>query len=159
MSSIYDYSVQKANGENISLEDYEGKVLLIVNTATKCGLAGQFKELETLHQTYQDKGLRVLGFPCNQFLHQEPTTDEEMASVCERNFGVTFPLFKKIKVNGPDTEPVYQHLKSYARGTFMKDIKWNFTKFLVDKDGQVVQRFGPKTSPKQIEKEIEKLLD
>ncbi|GEL08726.1 glutathione peroxidase [Salisediminibacterium halotolerans] len=158
MSSVYDYAVQKPNGENISLEEYRGNVLLIVNTATKCGLSGQFKDLETLHQTYNEQGLRVLGFPCNQFLHQEPVTDDEMSAVCERNFGVTFPLFKKIKVNGPDTEPLFQHLKSYARGNFVKDIKWNFTKFLVDKNGHVVKRYAPKTSPKEIEKDIQQLL-
>ena len=159
MTTVYDYSVQKTNGEHISMEKYEGNVLLIVNTATKCGLANQFKELEELHQTYKNTGFQVLGFPSNQFMNQEPVADDKMEESCKLNFGVNFPLFKKIKVNGEQTDALFQHLKNNARGVLVKEIKWNFTKFLIDKNGNVVERYAPKTSPKDIEKDIQKLLE
>ncbi|WJE16891.1 glutathione peroxidase [Halobacillus sp. ACCC02827] len=156
--SVYEYVVQDKSGGEVSLGDYEGNVLLIVNTATKCGLANQFEGLEALHQKYELEGLRVLGFPCNQFMNQEPVSDENMAQECKINFGVTFPLFKKIQVNGKDADPLYKYLKTEQKGLLGSDIKWNFTKFLVDRKGNVVKRFAPKTKPEQIEQDIQELL-
>ncbi|ELK45607.1 UNVERIFIED_CONTAM: glutathione peroxidase [Halobacillus marinus] len=156
--SVYEYVVQDKSGGEVSLGDYEGNVLLIVNTATKCGLANQFEGLEALHQKYESEGLRVLGFPCNQFMNQEPVSDENMAQECKINFGVTFPLFKKIQVNGKDADPLYKYLKTEQKGLLGSDIKWNFTKFLVDRKGNVVKRFAPKTKPEQIEQDIQELL-
>ncbi len=156
--SVHDFSVQTTNGEDVSLATYQGQVMLIVNTATKCGLAPQFKGLETLHQEYKDKVLAVVGFPCNQFMNQEPVNNDEMAATCERNFGVTFPLFAKIKVNGSDAHPLYKYLKEEQKGVLSKEIKWNFTKFLVDQNGKVVGRFGPNVEPAKIEDDIKKLL-
>ncbi|ERN51483.1 glutathione peroxidase [Alkalihalophilus marmarensis] len=158
MSSVHDFTVQSTKGEEVSLSIYKGQIMLIVNTATKCGLAPQFKGLEKLHQQYKDKGLAVLGFPCNQFMNQEPVSDEQMTEACEINFGVTFPLFAKINVNGSDAHPLYKHLKKEQKGLLSSEIKWNFTKFLVDKDGEVVKRFGPNTSPEKMEDEIKELL-
>ncbi|MEC2072332.1 glutathione peroxidase [Alkalihalophilus marmarensis] len=158
MSTVHDFTVQSTKGEEVSLSTYKGQIMLIVNTATKCGLAPQFKGLEKLHQQYKDKGLAVLGFPCNQFMNQEPVSDEQMTEACEINFGVTFPLFAKINVNGTDAHPLYKHLKKEQKGLLSSEIKWNFTKFLVDKDGEVVKRFGPNTSPEKMEDEIKELL-
>ncbi|OLS36377.1 glutathione peroxidase [Alkalihalophilus pseudofirmus] len=158
MSTVHDFTVQSTKGEEVSLSTYKGQIMLIVNTATKCGLAPQFKGLEKLHQQYKDKGLAVLGFPCNQFMNQEPVSDEQMTEACEINFGVTFPLFAKINVNGSDAHPLYKHLKKEQKGLLSSEIKWNFTKFLVDKDGEVVKRFGPNTSPEKMEDEIKELL-
>ncbi|MDV2886633.1 glutathione peroxidase [Alkalihalophilus pseudofirmus] len=158
MSTVHDFSVQSTKGEEVSLSTYKGQIMLIVNTATKCGLAPQFKGLEKLHQQYKNKGLAVLGFPCNQFMNQEPVSDEQMTEACEINFGVTFPLFAKINVNGSDAHPLYKHLKKEQKGLLSSEIKWNFTKFLVDKDGEVVKRFGPNTSPEKMEDEIKELL-
>jgi glutathione peroxidase len=158
MSTVHDFTVQSTKGEEVSLSIYKGQIMLIVNTATKCGLAPQFKGLEKLHQQYKDKGLAVLGFPCNQFMNQEPVSDEQMTEACEINFGVTFPLFAKINVNGSDAHPLYKHLKKEQKGLLSSEIKWNFTKFLVDKDGEVVKRFGPNTSPEKMEDEIKELL-
>ncbi|GAE37015.1 glutathione peroxidase [Halalkalibacter akibai] len=157
--SVHDFSVKKANGEEIKLDSFEGDVLLIVNTATKCGLAPQFKGLETLHQTYKEQGLKVLGFPCNQFMKQEPVSNEEMAETCQLNFGVTFPLFAKIDVNGKNAHPLYKHLKQSKQGILSSEIKWNFTKFLVDQQGQVVERYAPTVTPDKIEDDIKKLLN
>lgn len=157
--SIYDFSVKKANGEEISMKEYEGKVLLIVNTATKCGLAGQFEELENLYQKYRESWFVVLGFPCGQFANQEPGTDEEIQSTCKINFWVTFPLFKKIEVNGKNTDQLYVYLKSKKWGWFSKWIKWNFTKFLIDTKGNVVNRYAPTIAPESIAPDIEKLLE
>ncbi|TMW72826.1 glutathione peroxidase [Alteribacter natronophilus] len=156
--TVHDFSVQKPDGEEVSLENYKGQPMVIVNTATKCGLSGQFKELERLHQTYKDDGLAVLGFPCNQFMNQEPLSDDEMTAACERDFGVTFPLFAKIKVNGDDAHPLYKHLKASQKGVLSSEIKWNFTKFLVDRDGTVVKRYSPQTSPKKMEEDVQGLL-
>lgn len=152
--SVFDYTVKTSKGEDFSLSNYEGDVLLIVNTATKCGFASQFDGLEELHQNYQDNGLRVLGFPSNQFMNQEPTSDDEMEDVCKINFGVTFPLFAKTNVKGKDANPLFKHLKSEKKGTMGDEIKWNFTKFLVDRDGAVVKRYAPQTKPSQIEDDI-----
>ncbi|MBD2846740.1 glutathione peroxidase [Paenibacillus sp. IB182496] len=158
--SVYDYEVKTIRGESKRLTDYEGHVMLIVNTATKCGFAPQFKGLEELHRSYKDKGLAVLGFPSNQFANQEPGDNDEIAQACELNHGVTFPLFGKIDVNGANADPLFQHLTQEAPGILgSKSIKWNFTKFLVDRDGRVVKRFGPKDTPASIEPHVRKLLE
>lgn len=156
--NAYDFKVHTSRGEEKSLADYRGQVLLIVNTATKCGLAPQFKELQQLHEKYKDQGLTVLGFPCNQFRDQEPVKDSEMQETCQINFGVTFPLLGKIDVNGPNADPLYKYLKKEASGFLSPSIKWNFTKFLVDGEGRVVKRFSPTTKPLKIEARIRKLL-
>jgi glutathione peroxidase len=156
--TVYDYTAVTLDGKEVSLRDYTGKVLVIVNTASKCGFAPQLEQLQELFKDYQDKGLVILGFPSNQFMNQEPGSREEIAEVCQRNYGVSFPMFDKIKVNGPDAHPLYKHLTNEAGGLFSKKIKWNFTKFLVDAEGNVVERFAPKTSPIDMKPSIEKLL-
>ncbi len=156
--NLYDISIQKPTGETISLSDYQWKVLLIVNTATKCGLAPQFLELETLWNTYSHNDFMVLGFPCNQFMDQEPETDETMVGTCNLNFGVTFPLFAKIDVNGDSAHPLYAYLKWEKWGILGDAIKWNFTKFLIDREGNVVERYAPTTSPLSLKDDIEKLI-
>lgn len=157
-STIYDYSYVSPSGQKVSLDQYRGKPLLIVNTATKCGLAPQFRELQVLHETYGPQGLVVLGFPCSQFANQEPLSNAELESACELNFGVTFPLSGKIDVNGSGTDPIFKFLKSKAGGFLNSGIKWNFTKFLVSPDGKTVTRFAPNTSPMSIESDIKKVL-
>lgn len=157
--SVYDYTVKTSKGEDFSLSEYTGDVLLIVNTATKCGFASQFDGLEQLHQSFNEDGLRVLGFPSNQFMSQEPTSDDEMENVCKVNFGVTFPLFAKTNVKGKETNSLFKHLKSEKKGTIGEEIKWNFTKFLVNRKGEVVGRYAPQTKPKQIEEDIKKELE
>ena len=156
--SIYEFNVQTIDHKEQSLADYKGKVVLIVNTATKCGLKNQFSSLETLYQKYKDDGFVVLGFPSNQFLNQEPGTDEEVNQACQLNFGVTFPLFSKINVNGKDAHPLFKYLTKQQSGILGGAIKWNFTKFLIDRDGNVIDRFAPKTEPEAFEDEIKKLL-
>jgi glutathione peroxidase len=156
--SVYDFIVKTASGEEKSLQDYEGQVLLIVNTASKCGFTPQYEGLQKLYEKYRDRGLVVLGFPCNQFGGQEPDTDEEIQSFCQVNYGVTFPVFAKIEVNGKHAHPLYQYLKKEASGVLGDAIKWNFTKFLVDRQGKVQGRFAPTTKPAELEKEIEKYL-
>lgn len=157
--SIYDYTVKTADGSERSLREYEGDVVLIVNTATKCGLAAQFDGLEELYQAYKDRGFTVLGFPSNQFANQEPGSDDEVQQACRMNFGVTFPLLAKIDVNGKDEEPLYTFLKKEQGGFLGSAIKWNFTKFLVDREGNVVKRYDPRKDPKEIAGDIEKLLE
>lgn len=156
--TVHEFVVKETTGKETSLSLYQGDVLLIVNTATKCGFSPQFRGLERLYQTYKDQHFVVLGFPCNQFMNQEPVSNEEMTNVCERNFGVTFPLFAKIDVNGEKTEPLYAYLKKEQKGVLSSAIKWNFTKFLVDQNGQVVKRYGPNVAPENIEKDIKRLL-
>jgi glutathione peroxidase len=156
--SLYEIPVKKANGEEITLAEYKGKVLIIVNTATKCGLAPQFEELEELWNTYSHDDLMILGFPCNQFANQEPETDQTVEEVCKINFWVTFPLFAKLEVNGESTHPLYQYLKSEQWGILGDEIKWNFTKFLIDREGNVVERYAPTTNPLSMKGDIEKLL-
>lgn len=156
--NIYDLSFRTAAGEEVSLDAYRDKVLLLVNTATKCGLAPQFEALETLHREYKDRGLVVIGFPCNQFADQEPETNETVVQVCTLNFGVTFMLTEKIEVNGPGTHPLFGYLKAHSKSTLGSDIKWNFTKFLVSRDGQSIRRFAPTTTPEKMRPTIEKLL-
>lgn len=155
---IYDISVKDINGENVSLEIYRGKVLLIVNTASKCGFTKQFDGLEELYEKYKDEGFEVLGFPCNQFKEQDPGSNSEIMNFCKLNFGVTFPMFEKIDVNGENESLLYSYLKEQKSGMFGSKIKWNFTKFLVDREGNVIKRFSPQTTPKSIEKDIEELL-
>ncbi|ATF14460.1 glutathione peroxidase [Brevibacillus sp. HB1.4B] len=156
--SLYDIAVKTISGEEKTLAAFKGHVLLIVNVASQCGLTPQYKGLQELYERYQDKGLVVLGFPCNQFAGQEPGTEEEIATFCDRNYGVTFPLFAKIDVNGPDTHPLYQYLKEHAPSEENQDIEWNFAKFLVDKDGQVVKRISARTQPEELIAAIESLL-
>lgn len=155
---FYELGAKTTSGEEIKMASYRNKVVLIVNTATKCGFAPQFKELEELHQKYKDDGLVILGFPCNQFLNQEPETNSTMESSCLRNFGVTFQLFEKCNVNGPDTHPVFSYLKSNLNGFLSPRIKWNFTKFLIDKNGVPIKRFSSFVKPKSMEQYIKKLL-
>ena len=180
MASIYDFKALNNKGIEVDLAQYEGKVLLIVNTASKCGFTPQYDGLEELYQKYKDRGLVILGFPCDQFAHQEPGSDEEIAEFCRINHGVTFPLMRKIDVNGPDEAPVFTYLKSVApteeykglKGkatrTMLKglsksakkdnDILWNFTKFLISRDGSVVKRFAPVDEPASFEKDVEEML-
>ncbi len=158
MKDFYDLSFKDTTGNEVSLSDYKGKVLLLVNTATKCGLAPQFTELEAVYQDYKDRGLVVIGFPCNQFADQEPETNETIVQVCQLNFGVTFLLSEKIEVNGPHTHPVFLYLKSHSKSMLGKDLKWNFTKFLISRDGETIKRFAPTTKPNALRGDIEKLL-
>ena len=153
--SVHKYMVTDASGQDVDLAQYQGKVLLIVNTASKCGLTPQYEGLEKLQQAHGDEKFTVLGFPCNQFLKQEPGTDADIQTFCKTRFNVTFPVFAKIDVNGAKTHALYQYLKKEAPGLFgSKKIKWNFTKFLVDADGQVIRRYGPNVLPEDIEKDI-----
>jgi glutathione peroxidase len=157
--TLYDIEATTITGETKPLRDYAGKVLLIVNVASKCGFTPQYKGLEALHETYADKGLVVLGFPCNQFGAQEPGSESEIASFCEASYGVRFPMFAKIDVNGEHTHPLYQLLKREAPGLLGSEaIKWNFTKFLVDRNGKTRKRYAPTDTPQSIEKDIEALL-
>ncbi len=157
--SLFDIPVTTIKGEQKTLADFGGKAVLVVNTASKCGFTPQYKGLEELWQQYRDKGLVILGFPCNQFGKQEPGDEGAISEFCELNFGVTFPLFKKIDVNGADTHPLYAELKQRAPGLLgSKGIKWNFTKFLVSADGREVKRFAPTTKPEELTEEIEALL-
>ncbi|WP_145039422.1 glutathione peroxidase [Paenibacillus sp. Y412MC10] len=157
--SIYEYEVKTIRGESQTLESYKGDVMLIVNTATKCGFAPQFDGLEKLHQTYRDQGLAVLGFPSSQFMNQELEEDAAIEEACKLNHGVTFPLFSKIDVNGTNAHPLYKYLTSEAPGALgIKAIKWNFTKFLVDRSGKVIKRFAPTDTPEKMEEGIKKLL-
>lgn len=157
--SLYDVQVKTIEGQDQSLADYQGKVLLIVNTASKCGFTPQFEGLQTLHADLKERGLAVLGFPCNQFLNQDPADNDKISQFCSLNYGVDFPMFAKIEVNGPGTHPLYRLLKSEAKGLMGSEkIKWNFTKFLVNREGQVVRRYPPTAKPEQIRGDIEKLL-
>lgn len=159
MSQVYDFTAPMLNGDEVDLSAYKGKVLLIVNTASKCGFTPQYKGLQSLYEQYKDQGLEILGFPCNQFGHQEPGDSGEISEFCELNFGVSFPLFAKIDVNGDDAHPLYQHLKSEAPGLLgSKAIKWNFTKFLINRDGEVVKRYAPTDKPESLAKDVAALL-
>lgn len=156
--SIYSLSVKTISGKEIQLSEYKGKVLLIVNTASKCGFTSQFESLQKLYDKYSDKGFSVLGFPCNQFGEQDPGSDEDIKSFCSLNYGVTFPMFSKIEVNGKNTHPLFMLLKKKASGFLFKKIKWNFTKFLIDRNGNIVGRFSPATDPINLEKYIENIF-
>jgi len=158
-NTVYDFSCQTPNGKKKSLQDYKGKVLLVVNTASKCGFTPQFAGLEELHKQYEAKGLEILGFPCNQFGKQDPGSNDEIMEFCQLNYGVSFPMFAKIDVNGAAADPLFKHLKKEAPGVLGSEgIKWNFTKFLIDRSGKVVRRYAPKDTPKAIARDIEKLL-
>lgn len=146
--SFYDLSALSLQGKNVDLNEFKGKTVLIVNTASKCGFTPQFEGLEALYETYNDRGLVILGFPSNQFANQEPGDEKSISEGCVLNYGVSFPMFSKVDVNGPDTHPLYQFLKTELKG----DIKWNFTKFLIDREGKAVKRFSPMTKPAKIEK-------
>ena len=156
--ALYDISVKQRDGKEVSLKDYEGKVLLIVNTATGCGFTPQYTGLQELYNKYKDKGFEILDFPCNQFLHQAPGSDEEIHKFCTGRFGITFPQFAKINVNGKDESPLYTFLKEQKGGTIGTNIKWNFTKFLVAKDGTVLERFAPTVTPEKIDSYIAEAL-
>ena len=159
MAGVYDFSVTDIHGKPQSLAKYKDKVLLIVNTASQCGFTPQYKGLEALYKKMHARGLEVLGFPCNQFGAQEPGSEEEIESFCEVNYGVTFPLFAKVDVNGKNAAPLYEHLKKSKPGLLGSEgIKWNFTKFLIDRKGDVVERYAPKVEPEAIAADIEKLL-
>ncbi len=155
---IYQFEVAKSSGEVIFMSEFENKVILIVNTASKCGFTKQFSQLEALYQKYKEENFVILGFPCNQFMKQEPASNEEILSFCQINFGVTFPMFAKIQVNGKEAHPLYQFLKEKQGGKLRSDIKWNFTKFLIDRNGEVVARFSPNTEPFSLESEISTLI-
>lgn len=156
--SIYNYKVKGKDGAEISMKDYEGKVLLIVNTATGCGFTPQFDGLQDLYEKYQSQGFEILDFPCNQFGNQAPGSDEEISDFCNSRYGITFKQFAKIDVNGEKEEPLYTFLKAQKGGFMGSNVKWNFTKFLVDREGSVVARFAPTKTPEAIEAEVEKLL-
>lgn len=156
--NIYDYSVKRIDGTDIKFSEYKNKVLLIVNTASKCGFTPQFEGLQKLYEKYSVKNFTILGFPSNDFANQDPGDNEEIKSFCTINYGVTFPMFSKIEVNGINTHPLFQYLKSKAPGFILKQIKWNFTKFLVDRRGNVVKRFSPSTKPVELESYIENIL-
>lgn len=157
-TTVYDFTVKKPNGDMQSLKEFAGKVLLIVNTASKCGLTPQFAGLQKLYEQYKDQGLEILGFPCDQFNNQEFDSIEETTAFCQMNYGVTFPIFAKIDVNGEHEDPLFTYLKKQQRGMLSSAIKWNFTKFLVDKQGRVVERYAPTTEPEKIESNIIRLL-
>ncbi|PPK63011.1 glutathione peroxidase [Malaciobacter marinus] len=159
MKTIYDIEVETIDGKKISLNEYKNKVLLIVNVASKCGFTSQYEGLEKLYNKYKNKDFVVLGFPCNQFMNQEPATNEEIKEFCSLTYDVSFPMFSKIDVNGDEAHPLYKFLKSKASGFLGTEaIKWNFTKFLIDKNGNIINRYSPSTTPKSLEDDIEKLL-
>jgi len=158
-SNVYDFTCQTTAGKDQPLSDYQGKVLLVVNTASKCGFTPQFAGLEEMYEKYRDQGLEILGFPCNQFGKQDPGTNDEIQEFCQLNYGVSFPMFGKIEVNGSGTDPLFKHLKKEAPGALgSQRIKWNFTKFLINADGEVVKRYAPTVKPKDIEKDVKKML-
>lgn len=157
--TIYQFQAQRLTGEMQSLADYQGQVLLIVNTASKCGFTPQFEGLEKIYQQYQAQGFSVLGFPCNQFGGQDPASNAEIGEFCQFNYGVTFPMFAKIEVNGEQAHPLFNYLKNHAKGLLGSEmIKWNFTKFLVGRDGQVIKRYAPTTKPEEIVQDIKNTL-
>ena len=155
---IYDFKVRDAKGVEVPMTEYQGKVLLIVNTATGCGFTTQYEGLQKLYDKYKDRGLEILDFPCNQFGHQAPGTEEEIHEFCTLKYKTTFPLFAKIEVNGKNADPLFEFLKNQKGGFLGNDIKWNFTKFLVTREGTVVERYAPVTKPEKIESDILKLL-
>ena len=156
--NFYHLTAKTIEGEDLSMDSYKGKVVLVVNTASKCGFTPQYEGLETLYKKYSSKGFVVLGFPCNQFAAQEPGDEAAIAKFCSLKYDVTFPMFMKVDVNGKNTHPIYKYLKDSLSGNFGNDVKWNFTKFLLDKKGKPVSRYAPTTKPQDLEADIEKLL-
>ncbi|WP_291634901.1 glutathione peroxidase [Clostridium sp.] len=156
--SFYDFSAKEMDGKDVLMEQYKGKVVLIVNTASKCGLTPQFKGLEELYVEYKEQGFEILGFPCNQFANQDSGTNEEIQNFCLLNYGVSFTMFEKIDVNGENAHPLYKYLKNEAKGFLSKEIKWNFTKFLLDTDGNVIKRYASTVVPAKIKADIRNLL-
>lgn len=156
--SFYSFTANNIEGHEVSMRDFEGKVVIVVNTASECGLTPQFESLEKLYQEYKDRGLVILGFPCNQFGSQDPGSDGEILGFCQRNYGVSFPMFSKIDVNGETAHPLYKFLKEEQKGLLGSAIKWNFSKFLIDREGNVVERFAPTTEPEDMREAIEKLI-
>ncbi len=159
MKTLHDFSAKSLQGKEVSMDEYAGKYVLVVNTASKCGFTPQYAGLEKLHERFQDKGLVILGFPCNQFGNQEPGTEKDIAEGCLINYGVTFPMFSKIDVNGENAHPIYKYLKKEKGSILGSRIKWNFTKFLIDPDGKPVKRYAPMVKPEKIGAELEKILD
>ncbi|MDC3351846.1 glutathione peroxidase [Crocinitomicaceae bacterium] len=158
-SKLYSFKANTLKGETVSLDQFKGKTLMIVNTASKCGLTPQYEGLEKLYQNYKDKDFLVLGFPCNQFGHQEPGSADEIESFCEVNYGVSFPMFEKVDVNGKDAHPLFKYLKRELGGFLGSKIKWNFTKFVIDQNGNPIKRYAPTTKPESIEGDIRKLVE
>ncbi|AYO54020.1 glutathione peroxidase [Acinetobacter wuhouensis] len=158
MTNVYQFDAELLEGENKSFSDYEGKVLLIVNTASKCGFTPQFAGLEKLYEKYKDQGFEVLGFPCNQFGGQDPGSNEQIGEYCQRNYGVSFPMFAKVDVKGPSAHVIFRYLTNNSKGILSNGIKWNFTKFLINKKGEVLNRYAPTTKPEDLEKDIESAL-
>jgi glutathione peroxidase len=158
MTTIYDFTVEDAQGKSVALSQYKNKVMIIVNTASKCGFTPQYKDLQALYEAWHDKGLEILAFPCNQFAAQESGTDDEIQEFCQVNFGLTFPVLAKIKVNGKDSHPLYKYLRSQKGTRLGSQIKWNFTKFLIAKDGSIFKRFEPNVNPEEMSPFIEALL-
>lgn len=159
MTKIYDFKALTSKGKELDFKDFEGRVLLIVNTASKCGLTPQFEGLEKLNRQYRDQGLTVIGFPCNQFANQDPGSDSEIEGFCQLNYGVTFQMMKKVDVNGSEAHPVFKYLKEQTRSMlFGSRIKWNFTKFLISRDGEIVKRYAPTTKPGKLEADIRQML-
>ena len=158
MEKIYDFKALNNKGAEVNFSEFEGKVLMIVNTASKCGFTPQYDGLEALYKKYKDQGLVIVGFPCDQFAHQEPGSNEEIAEFCRLNHGVTFPLMAKIEVNGDKAHPIYKYLKAQTKGILGNAIKWNFTKFLINRDGSVIKRYGPAVKPEKMEKDIQGML-
>ncbi|MDK2562546.1 glutathione peroxidase [Romboutsia sedimentorum] len=156
--NFYQFSAKKMNTQEVSMKEYSGKVVLVVNTASKCGLTPQFKDLEILYQEYKDRGFEILGFPCNQFAKQDSGSNDEIHQFCQLNYGVTFNMFEKIDVNGENAHPLYKYLKEQSKSILGKEIKWNFTKFLIDDNGNVIKRYAPTVSPLKIKSDIEELL-
>ncbi|MDN6276304.1 glutathione peroxidase [Psychrobacter sp.] len=158
MNTVYDFTAERMDGELQAFSDYTDQVLLIVNTASKCGFTPQFEGLEALYQQYKNKGLVVIGFPCNQFGSQDPGSNDEIGAFCQKNYDVSFPMMAKVEVNGEGAHPIYTWLKAQKGGVLTNGIKWNFTKFLLDRSGQVVARYAPTTKPDAIKKDIERVL-
>lgn len=156
--NFYEYSAKDIEGNDISMDKYRGKVVLVVNTASKCGFTPQFADLEKIYETYKDQGFVVLGFPCNQFANQDPGTNEEIHDFCQINYGVSFDMFEKIDVNGAHEHPLFKFLKKETKGIMPSRVMWNFTKFLINRNGKVVKRYSPNTNPKKMEKKIKELL-
>lgn len=158
MNTIYDFNAELMDGTKKALADYEGQVILVINTASKCGFTPQFEGLEALYQQYKEEGLVVIGFPCNQFGSQDPGSNDEIGAFCQKNYGVSFPMMAKIDVNGKNAHPIFEWLKQQKSGLLTNSIKWNFTKFLISRDGQVIERYAPTSKPEAIKADIEKAL-